>query len=121
MKSQKISPKVTGKSDRLIVPKKAVNKVEKSMAELVEGRGLTKGNTHTTADAQTQSWKSITLRLMSVREVAKKDKEVKFTALFHQIDVPLLTESFYSLKRNTATGIDDVSWYQYEQEITINL
>ncbi len=121
MKSQKAYPKVTGRSDRLIVPKKAVNKVEKSMAELVEGRGLTKGNTYTTSDAQTQSWKSITLRLMSVREAAKKDKEVKFTALFHHIGVPLLRESFYSLKRDTATGIDDVSWYQYEQEITTNL
>ena len=43
VKSQKACPKVTGKSDRIIVPKKPANKVEKSRVELVEGRNLTKG------------------------------------------------------------------------------
>jgi len=73
MKNSKTNSRITGKSDKLIVPKKQANKLEKSRAESVEGRGLTKRNTHATVDGQTQGWKTITSRLMSVREAAKKE------------------------------------------------
>lgn len=87
----------------------------------MEERGLTKRNTHATADGQTQSWSTITSRLMGVRRAAKKDKEVKFSSLLHHLTIPLLHESFYALNRNAATGIDHVSWVDYENNLADNL
>ena len=121
MKKLKTDSSIFGKSDKLILPKKQVNKLEKSRAESVEGRGLTKRNTHATADGQTQGWKTITSRLKSVREAAKKDKEVKFSSLLHHITVDLLKKSFYSLKRGSAAGVDGVSWTEYERVLKGNL
>jgi len=39
---------------------------------------------------------------------------MKFTALHHQLTVDLLRESFYSLKRKAAPGVDGVTWQEYE-------
>ena len=121
MKKLKTDSSIFGKSDKLILPEKQGNKLEKSGAESVEGRGLTKRNTHATADGQTQGWKTITSRLKSVREAAKKDKEVKFSSLLHHITIDLLKKSFYSLKRGSAAGVDGVSWTEYERVLKGNL
>jgi group II intron reverse transcriptase/maturase len=52
-----------------------------------------------------------------VREVARRDKQARFTALLHHITVPRLLESFYALKRGAAPGVDGVTWNQYEAEL----
>jgi retron-type reverse transcriptase len=39
---------------------------------------------------------------------------MKFTALLHHLTVGLLRESFYSLKRKAAPGVDGVTWQEYE-------
>src|SRR5690348_10928154 len=39
---------------------------------------------------------------------------MRFTALLHHMTVDLLRESFYSLKRKAAPGVDGVTWYEYE-------
>jgi hypothetical protein len=52
-----------------------------------------------------------------VREVAGRDKKARFTALLHHIDVPLLIQSFYSLKRDAAPGSDGVTCQQYEEDL----
>jgi RNA-directed DNA polymerase len=39
---------------------------------------------------------------------------MKFTALLHHLTVDLLRESFYSLKRKAAPGVDGVTWQEYE-------
>ena len=49
--------------------------------------------------------------------MARKDKKARFTALLHHIDVPLLTQSFYSLKSEAAPGSDGVTWQQYEADV----
>ena len=51
---------------------------------------------------------------MNVREAAKGNKEMKFTALLHHLTIDLLRESFYSLKRKAAPGVDGVTWQEYE-------
>jgi len=121
MKNSKADPIASGKSDRPIVPQNPANKPEEPGAELVEERGLTKRNTHAAADGQTQGWKTITSRLMSVREAAKNDKEEKFSSLQHHLNIPLLEKSFFSLKRDVTTGVDGVSWADYEKELPENL
>ena len=39
---------------------------------------------------------------------------MKFTALLHHLTVDLLRQSFYSLKRKAAPGVDGVTWQEYE-------
>jgi group II intron reverse transcriptase/maturase len=53
--------------------------------------------------------------LRGVREAAKKDPGLRFTALLHHVTVALLHDSFYSLQREAAAGVDQVTWREYEQ------
>src|SRR5450759_4426758 len=57
---------------------------------------------------------SISKGLAGVRKAARDNKEMKFTALLHHLTVGLLRESFYSLKRKAAPGVDGVTWQEYE-------
>lgn len=52
--------------------------------------------------------------LDGVREVARKGRDVRFTALMHHITPDLLAESFLDLKRSAAAGVDGVTWREYE-------
>ena len=63
-------------------------------AEAVEGRGVAKGNADKTSASRTQSRTSCaSTGLESVREVARRDRRVRFTALLHHITPSLLVES----------------------------
>jgi retron-type reverse transcriptase len=53
--------------------------------------------------------------LEGVREVARLDKTVRFTALLHHITPQLLVESFYALRKDAAAGVDGVTWRDYEK------
>jgi group II intron reverse transcriptase/maturase len=55
--------------------------------------------------------------LRRVREAAKKDKRLQFTALLHHVSVPLLVESFFALKREAAPGVDGMTWQEYETDL----
>jgi group II intron reverse transcriptase/maturase len=92
-----------------------------SPAEAVEGRGPTKGNTLQTAAARTQSRSSASIGLRGVREMAEKDRDVRFTALLHHITVDALQDGFYALKRQAAPGVDGVSWRDYEEGLVEKL
>ena len=52
--------------------------------------------------------------LSGVREVARKRRQERFTALLHHVSVDLLLDSYYSLKRQAAPGVDGVTWQEYE-------
>ena len=49
-----------------------------------------------------------------MREVARRDKRTRFSALLHHVTTKLLRESYYSLKREAAPGVDGVTWRDYE-------
>jgi len=59
--------------------------------------------------------------LLRVREVARRDKRVRFTALLHHVNIDLLRESFQALKRQAAPGVDGVTWRQYEVDLESKL
>ena len=103
-----------GKSDSPIVPRKSLNKVALAAAEAMEGRGGAKGNAVRGSTCQTQSWESVSPALDRIREKARRDKKVRFTALLHHVTVDLLRWSFFQLKRRAAAGVDGVTWDQYE-------
>jgi RNA-directed DNA polymerase len=90
------------------------NKNTKSLAESGEGRPLIKENAGQPNTYPTQSGKSVSQGLAGVRKAAREHKEMKFTALLHHLTVDLLRDSFYSLKRKAAPGVDGVTWQEYE-------
>jgi RNA-directed DNA polymerase len=90
------------------------NKDKRSSAESEEGRPLIKENAGQPNTYSTQSEKHVSQGLAGVRKAARDNKEMKFTALLHHLTVDLLRESFYSLKRKAAPGVDGVTWQEYE-------
>jgi len=104
---------VDEKSDTPIVSKKPPNKGQP--AEVVEKRGVAKGNVSQKPARRTQSRVSASMSLDGIRQAARRDKRVRFTSLMHHLTVDRLYESFYALNRKAATGIDRVTWTEYEQ------
>lgn len=108
------------KSDAPIVPEKPPNKGKAHAlegadpAEAVEGRGAAKGNAGETPAGRTPSRETASKGLEGIRETAKRDRRVKFTALLHHITPSLLVESFYDLNKTAAVGVDGVTWRDYE-------
>lgn len=109
------------KSDLPVVPAKASNKAVRAAAETVEGRGGAKENATQSSTCQTQSWESVSLALDRIREAARRDRRIRFTALFHHVGIDLLRWSFRQLKRQAAPGIDGLTWEQYEADLECNL
>ena len=96
---------------------KQANKGVGTPAEFVEGRALAKGNSGQTAAVWTQRQGAASPGLMAVRQVARRDKKVRLTALLHHVDVELLRRSYWALKRQAAPGVDGVTWAAYEEEL----
>lgn len=104
-------------SDGLIVPQKRANKVAEAMAEPVEGSGSAKGNTRQDTPRRTQSRKLVSIGLAGVREVARRDKEVRFTALLHHVDVDCLRASYFRMRKDASPGIDGMTWAEYGEDL----
>ena len=105
-----------GKSDGSIVPAKAANKggAEPS-AELPEERGPAKRNIDQDTLRRTQSReKRRSCGLAGVRDAARKDGKLRFTALLHHVNEGSLSEAFFQLKKTAAVGVDKVTWHEYE-------
>ena len=108
---------VSGESDDLIVPTKRANKAGPSAAaESVEGRGSTKGNVLAVGRVPDTAPEQRVDRLEGVRQAARRDKKVRFTALLHHITPELLHASFHHLKREARPGVDGVTWEEYGDE-----
>jgi len=113
-----------GKSDGDVVPKKPSNKGRDTsqLAEGVEGRCPAKGNLGEQNRRRTQCRASLQQALDRVREVATRNKEERFTALWHHVYNPeRLREAFYRLKRKSAPGVDGQTWQQYGENLEGNL
>src|SRR5580700_6266817 len=102
-----------GESYSGVVPTKQPNKSGKPQAEVVEGRPLAKENTEPSNQCRTQSRESGSNGLERVREVAKRDGKVRFTARFHHVTDDLLRDSYNGLKKRAAPGVDGVTWRKY--------
>jgi len=109
------------KSDTGIVPKKALNKAEKAVAEGLEGRPVTEGNSEETTANCTQGQGEALSGLDRIREAARRDKSTRFNNLMHHITVELLREAYEELKPKAAPGEDGVTWQQYGDKLETNL
>ena len=111
-----------GKSDGPIVPGKPSNKLVSTGAEGVEGRGPAKGNPQECTMLRTQGRARMQQALERVRQAAKQDRKMRFTALLHHVyDPDTLREAYYGLKREAAPGVDGVTWHDYGGSLEANL
>jgi RNA-directed DNA polymerase len=65
----------------------------------------------------TQSRVAVSQGLQGVREAARRENGLRFTALLHHVNERLLLDSFYLLKKEAAPGVDDMTWSEYEQGV----
>ncbi len=111
-----------GKSDRPGVPEKSPNNARAPAAEGMEGRGLAKGNPSQQNASRTPSRTDAPSALGRVRQAAKKDRKLRFTALLHHIySLETLRRAYFSLKKEAAPGVDGETWRHYGEELEANL
>jgi len=110
-----------GESYRGIVPAKAPNEGLGRPQEAVEGRPRTKENRGELNSCRTQSRESEPNGLDRVRQAAKKDGKMRFTALLHHVTLELLRSSYHRLKKRAAAGVDGVRWEEYGPDLEARL
>jgi RNA-directed DNA polymerase len=106
-----------GESEGCVVPAKVPNNGPPGTLEGLKGRRPDKENSGGCNPSRTQSREIGSRGLQGVREAAKKEKGQRFTALLHHVNEGLLLDSFYSLKRQAAPGVDEVTWQEYEPDV----
>ena len=112
-----------GKSDRSVVPTKPPNNVagRPARAEAVEGRELAKGNAAGKTRPGHSAGKGVPRALDRVRQAAGRDKQERFTALLHHVDVDRLRAAYRGIKPRAAAGVDGVTWRDYGADLEANL
>jgi RNA-directed DNA polymerase len=110
-----------GESYSGVVPAKHPNKGEVLPAEGVEERPLTKENMEQPNLCRTPSRESGPNGLDRVRRAAKEDRKLRFTALLHHVTIDLLRDSYHSLKKRAAPGVDGVTWEEYGRDLEAQL
>ena len=56
-----------------------------------------------------------------MREAARKDKKQRFTALLHHVSIDRLRDSYHSLKKKAAPGVDGMTWQEYGEILGVRL
>jgi retron-type reverse transcriptase len=102
------------KSDCAVLPVNRPNKGRQLPAEAGEGRAQMKENIDQPHMLPTQRGKGVSQGLDGVRKAARERKQERFTALLHHLNLKLLRDSFYALKRQASPGVDGVTWQEYE-------
>ena len=97
------------------------NNAVRAVAEAVEGRGSAKGNTASKTRPGHSAGPGASSALDRVRQVARRDKEARFTALLHHVDVDRLREAYRAIRPKAAPGVDGVTWAAYGQDLEANL
>ena len=108
-------------SDGPVLPAKLSNKAVDAAAEAVEGRGPGKGNAASETRPGRSAGVSVSSGLDRVRQVARKDKDARFTALLHHVSVERLELAYRAIRPGAAPGADGVTWRDYGQELEENL
>jgi RNA-directed DNA polymerase len=97
------------------------NNAPVGVAEVVEGRGSPEGNATSSTRSGLSAGQSASSELDRVRHVARKDKDVRFTALLHHVDVDRLRTAYRAIRPKSAPGVDGITWHEYGQDLEENL
>jgi RNA-directed DNA polymerase len=79
------------------------------------------GNTGSETRPGRSAGEGVSNGLDRVREVARKDKDARFTALLHHVSYRALVRAFDGLKKDAAPGADGVTWREYDGNWQENL
>jgi RNA-directed DNA polymerase len=110
-----------GKSDGLVVPAKLPNNAGRPVAEVVEERGPAEGNAASKTRPGRRAGHDASNALDRVRRIAVEDKQARFTALLHHVDVDRLRVAYRALNPRAATGTDGMTWLAYGEDLEVNL
>src|SRR5512147_846280 len=112
-----------GKSDGPVVPANPSNKAAAAVvaAEAGEERGPAKGNTTSKTRPGPSAGQGAPSALDRVREVARRDKQARFTALLHHVDLARLRAAYWAISPKATPGVDGVTWEDYGQDLESNL
>ena len=111
-----------GQSDRPVVPEKPSNDAGQPAEEMVEGRDLAEGNSVEGNAFRTQGRVDARSALERVRRAARKDRNQRFTALFHHVyNIERLRDAYLALKRDASAGVDGETWQHYGEALEDNL
>lgn len=124
MTQDKTSKRSAEKSDESVVSKKRSNKDvgAPTSAESVEKRDSAKGNPKGQNGSRTWSRSTPRSALDRIRQVAKRDKEAKFTTLWHHVySEERLRACYRELSPKAAAGVDEVTWQEYGRDLERNL
>ena len=108
-----------GQSDGPVVP--AIPPDKAAAAEAGEERGPAKGNTASKPRPGHSAGPGVSRALDRVRQVAVRDKEARFTALLHHVDLDRLRAAYRVINPRAAPGVDQVTWAAYGQDLEANL
>ena len=108
-----------GQSDGSVVPANPPNNA--AAAEVGEEREPAKGNTTSKTRPGPSAGADASSALGRVREVARRDKEARFTALLHHVDLARLRKAYWAIRPQAAPGVDKVTWADYGQALEVNL
>src|SRR6188472_1951653 len=109
------------KSDGRVLPVKPPNNAQGGAAEAVEGRRPAKGNATGETRPGPSAGQGALNGLGRVRRVAATDKDARFSALLHHVDVDRLRTAYFALRPKAAPGVDGVTWADYGQDLEGNL
>ena len=113
------------KSHTVVVPAKSRNKEAEAQADAtadgMEGRTVPKGNSTKGDMCRTQSRESMTSALGRVREVARRNPKMRFTALLHHVTIERLSSAYGQLRKRAAAGVDGVRWDEYGERLEENI
>lgn len=105
-----------------VVPAKRPNNTGSvPVAEAVEERGMTKGNMTSKTRPGHSAGSGAPSALDRVREVARRDKEARFTALLHHVDLDRLRVAYWAISPKAAAGVDGQTWAAYGQDLETRL
>ena len=109
------------KSDGRVLPVKLPNNAQGGAAEAVEGRRPAKGNAAGETRPGLRAGQGAPSELDRVRRMAQKDKDARFTALLHHVNVDRLRAAYRALEPKAAPGVDGVTWEDYGEDLEVNL
>lgn len=123
MRDDRNAPPSRGrKSDRFIVPSMPPKEPPlPAVTRCAEGRDRLGGILRGLARVRTQCRAALPPNLARVNEAARRDKQTRFTALLHHVNVESLERAFRRMKRSASAGVDGETVETYEQNLEANL
>jgi len=82
---------------------------------------LAKGNTDDLPRPGRSAGSDVSNGLDRVREAARRDKDARFTALLHHVDLNRLRAAYGAIRPQAAPGVDGVTWGSYGENLEENL